>query len=105
MPFDTDPDSVDGMSSHEIFIDNEELRKETSYEASSSLKYDAVPEILASRRALRQKLMVIMKPIVEERITPLVRQQYPDKCTNKAGRACTPCYSLIRRYRPGERRT
>ena len=39
-----------------------------------------------------------MDPILEQRLTPYVRSAYPVACGRGVGRACTPCYSLVRRY-------
>ena len=45
-------------------------------------------------------LQAILGPILEDRITPFVRAAYPEICGNAdVGRGCTPCYSLIRRYK------
>ena len=46
-----------------------------------------------------------MDPLVAERITPFVRARYPQACARSAERACTPCYSLLRRYTTEERTT
>jgi hypothetical protein len=45
------------------------------------------------------------RPILDERITPYVREHFPETCNKDPESACTPCYSLVRRYRPGERRS
>ncbi|KAJ1452135.1 hypothetical protein M885DRAFT_445509 [Pelagophyceae sp. CCMP2097] len=42
-----------------------------------------------------------MDPIVAARVTPFVNARYAAACRG----ACTPCYSLVRRYLPGERRS
>jgi hypothetical protein len=41
----------------------------------------------------------------EEKITPFVQQRYPAACSKGPGRECTPCYSLVRRYRRDERQS
>jgi len=48
-----------------------------------------------------------MDPVLSERITPYIRQRFPDVCGPDVtdDRQCTPCYSLIRRYRSGERQS
>ena len=154
-PFDRDPDSVDGMSSHEMFVFNSDphLRRAdvevevevevepratatasadwgeeplTSVQAMQAggghapatpqqapqqawhmqeMKKDGSAQERALRLPLRAALMRIMGPILDERITPLVRQRYPAVCQKSSARSCTPCYSLVRRYRPGERRS
>ena len=100
--FDDDPDSVDGMASHEIFIDNDELR---SGELTPTLKGDGTREGLKSRQSMREGLKEIMDPILRDRLTPFIRQHFPDLCDSAPGRECMPCYSLVRRYRSGERRS
>ena len=98
-PLDEDPDTVDGMSTQEIFVDNLELRKGNPAKGQFSAR------MMKSRVKLREKLRRITEPILEERITPYVRMHYKDICDQKDGRRCTPCYSLIRRYRQGQRRS
>ena len=91
--FDVDPDSVDGMPTHEIWIESPELYSRTS------LKGDADPRQLAMRRPLRSALAAITTPILQERITPYVRQRLSSECGDErtpASRRCTPCYSFIR---------
>ena len=76
--FDADPDSVDGMVSHEIFVDNDELRAGTLQHRPAANPVpgkDLDAREVAARRPLREKLKLIMKPILEERITAFVRQQ------------------------------
>jgi len=108
LAFDSDPDTVDGMMSHEMFVSNPELRA-GGEGRGGSLKLDADPAHLAARRPLREALEAIMQPILTERITPFVRQQYAANW--KEGTpigdwsTLTPCYSLIRRYKEGERRS
>jgi len=87
LAFDEVPDSVDGMPSYEMFV----FGKETPI--------DVTPE----RRRVRQRLSAIMQNALERRLTPYVRQRYAERCAGD--RACTPCSSLIRRYREGERRS
>eukprot|EP00939_MAST-03C_sp_MAST-3C-sp1_P004971 g4971.t1 len=96
---DQDPDTVDGMATEEIFVDNQELREGRS----SKGKAIENSKTLESRQILRRRLKEIMDPILDERITPFVRARYPDQCDRPGGRKCTPCYSLVRRYRRGQR--
>jgi hypothetical protein len=104
--YDRDPDTADGMPTYEIFIDNPDLSS-TSISASAKVM-DADPEALQRRTPLRQQqLRDLTQPILDEIITPFVRQRYPEICSNHKqdesdeddNRLCTPCYSLIRRYR------
>jgi TPR repeat protein len=102
--FDQDPDSVDAMPTYELFIDSPDLH---SGMAGGGMKVlDSDPTSLAQRRALRKQIMSITKPLLEERITPFVQSRYPEACAGKGHmRNCTPCYSLIRRYKHGERQS
>ena len=95
--FNNEPDTVDALPSHEIFV----------HEGS-----DDVTELLSGddgttkeRVNIRKKLRKIMNPI-EDKITKIVREIYPEVCdrSDKANRKCRPCYSLVRRYAPDERR-
>mmetsp|Transcript_26649 Transcript_26649/g.41803 ORF Transcript_26649/g.41803 Transcript_26649/m.41803 type:complete len:575 (-) Transcript_26649:95-1819(-) len=101
--YDDDPDSVDGMTSHEIFINSPELDHE------QSMKFrDTDPNFLPARRELRQQLNQIMSPYINSVITPMVHARYPEACniTSKGpGRVCTPCYSLVRKYKHGQRQS
>jgi hypothetical protein len=95
--FDADEDSVDGMATHELY-----LERHGSIDAglaANRLKPDADPAVLAERASLREEVAALVQPIVRERITPYVRQHV-------AGCAeCAPCFSLVRRYLPFERRS
>lgn len=87
---DTEPDSVDAMPAYEMYV----------------FPVDKEPdEVQASRASVRTSLRQLMDPIVEERITPFVRQRYPAACAKAAARLCSPCYSLVRRYTREERST
>jgi len=83
------------MSSQEIFLDNDSLRMGKPSKSDPS-------EDMAGRASLRQHIKSILDPVLDDIITPFVRKNYPDICS-EIGRRCTPCYSLIRRYRTGER--
>ena len=96
---DEDPDTVDGMPTYEIFVDSPDL-----YSKHSTTKVrDQDPTFVPDRQALRDKLQSILQPYLQEIITPFVRQRYPKVCHATTHRYCTPCYSLIRRYRHGDR--
>jgi hypothetical protein len=92
VPLDMDPDTVDGMTTQEIFLDNDNLRRGEP----SKGHYDE--DMTAQRTELRQKLRQLLDPILDGKITPYVRKRYAEQCGNdRKGRSCTPCYSLIRR--------
>jgi hypothetical protein len=96
LPLDEDPDSVDGMPTQEIFLDNEGLRRGGFSKGQ--------PEDLPRRKELRASIRQFLDPVLDGKITPYIRQRYSEECGNDVtGKVCTPCYSLIRRYRAGER--
>lgn len=49
---------MDGMSTHEIFVDNDDLRRGSVKE---SMKLDGTAKGLAERRPLREQLQKIMR--------------------------------------------
>ena len=91
---DTDADTVDEMATYELYLTNQNARRR---EPSN---------VAAARAPLRNALNAFLSPIIEERITPFVAQRFA-AAFGAAGSptACTPCFSLVRRYRPSERRT
>ena len=96
--FDTDPDSVDGMPTFEIYTEKPEHEWESRKASAMNVLVpkmgsDPLPESCKT-----------CPHYFTERITPLVRQNFPRACGRGKG-ACTPCYSLIRRYREGERQS
>lgn len=94
---DLDPDSVDGMPTYELVLENK-IKEMPGKKESNKMKQ--------VRSSLRKQLLKITKPLLQHKITPLVRSLYPEVCnTTNPERACTPCYSLIRQYRHGERQT
>ncbi|KAL3915473.1 MAG: hypothetical protein SGILL_005637 [Bacillariaceae sp.] len=94
---DEDPDTVDGMPTYEVFVESPEL-----YSPSNKIR-DSDPNFVPKRKELRAKLQKILQPYLTDIITPFV-QQHVSACQDKEGdRTCTPCYSLIRRYRHGDR--
>ena len=102
--YDDDPDSVDGMTSHEIFVSSPELRDNDK----KSLKFrDSDPKFLPARKELRRQLNHIMSSYIDEVITPMVHARYPTACNTSKGpdRVCTPCYSLVRKYKHGQRQS
>lgn len=86
-------------------MDSPELNNKENQETTKVL--DAKPESIKIRKAIRQKLQAVLQPILKQRITPLVRHLYAEVCGNSTSndRACTPCYSLIRHYRHGQRQS
>ena len=100
--FDTDGDSVDGIASHEMFV-----FQKSGGKRNEAGQIDHDPAGFAARQPLRDALSAVMDPILQTRIDPYVRRRFPAQCGADAPpeRACTPCSSLVRRYRPGERRS
>lgn len=97
---DADPDSVDGMTSQEIFLDNDNLRSN-----QPSKQGGFHQENMEERQELREKLRQLTDPYIDK-ITSLLHEWYgAEKCVKGNGRICTACYSLIRRYRAGERQS
>ena len=90
---------VDGMPTYEMFIDSADLG------ASGGKPLDSNPHTFAQRQPLRQRLKALTQPVLDQVITPFVEQNYPDTCGKGQGRKCTPCYSLVRRYRRNERQS
>ena len=92
------------MTSHEIFVSSPEL-----YGDRQTTKYRDVDErFVPGRKELRAALLDIMQPYIDEVLTPALRALYPETCDRPklgADRACTPCYSLVRRYERGKRQS
>ena len=89
-----DPDSVDGMCSHEIYIESPDLRNKThkiGCNFYSTEKY----------AFMRKNLKSIIDPIIERRVTPYVRKLY--SANSSPERFCTPCYCFIRKYSSNDR--
>ena len=110
VPLDADPDTVDGMPTHEMFIDNLELRQGNPSKSSLDGSKARELAVMESRESIRRRLREIVDPILEERLTPYVRQRYPEICGGADSskheddeRACTPCFSLLRKYHHDER--
>ena len=95
---DDDPDSVDGMTSQEIFLDNDSLRQGQPSKGNPN-------ENMNERRELRAKLRALTDKYSYGILTPFLEKWYGKEKCGKDGRHCTPCYSLIRRYRAGERQS
>jgi len=99
---DNDPDSVDAMVSQEFVLSSTALSR-----GLPSKDFNTVEEEHTGERAyIRQQVRKRLDPILEGIITPFVRSHFPEQCSNKGkGRNCTACYSMIRRYRVGERKS
>ena len=95
---DKDPDSVDGMTSQEIFLDNDNLREGRPSKGGQS-------ENLEERKELRDKLKKLTNKYAYDILMPFLKEWYGTEKCGRTGRNCTPCYSLIRRYRAGERQS
>jgi hypothetical protein len=97
--FDTDPDTVDGMSTHELYLE----RHGGFGEAHLGLltqKPDADSAVRRQREPLRAEAREITRRIVEERITPWIERRYAEQCAPSSvgeARRCTPCFSIVRR--------
>ena len=97
LEFDTDPDSVDGMSTHELYL-----------EASGGVdslthirgKPDGDRSVFESRSLARTALAAITSPIISERVLPFVNSRYASAC---GASGCSVCQSLVRRYIHGQR--
>ena len=122
--FDMDPDSVDGGATHEFYLEKHGVVDNLMETLPG--KPDADPETHAKRLPRRRKLAEIARPIVSERILPFVRSHYvlPPPPTAQAQalgmsghrehvggtsgcgfHGCEVCWSFVRRYREGERRS
>jgi len=113
------PDSVDGYTTQEFYLDNDIIRhsggsdsmeinnkQQNNNNNNNNDGIDVLSEDnIKQRQDLRKKLHIIMDPY-QDKITKVLHSWLPEKCANNikgSGRSCTPCYSLIRRYRAGER--
>eukprot|EP00961_Rhodomonas_salina_P016009 215400-Rhodomonas_salina.1 len=104
---DSDPDTVDGMPTYEVFIESPDLRRPPSGQSLKDV-LEIKPDTREQRVNLRRELKKMMIPALEKVLTPFIRQTFSNVCNStKKGpsRACTPCYSLIRNYRHGSRST
>ena len=88
--FDSRPDSVDQLPTHEYHILIDGLADGTD---------QGQPETKEVHRT-RVRLSKVLKPSIA-RLTRLVNDLFGAICA----RRCTPCTALVRRYRPGERRS
>lgn len=98
---DRDPDSVDNEPTLEYY-----LERSGTFRGITGIKGkpDSQPLTFKARLATREKLAAIARPIMQERILPLVNQRYREACrVNGEGGQCRVCHSLIRKYSQGER--
>lgn len=98
--WDTDPDSIDGMSSFELYLRDNEVSKNGGPKEPNSLKGDADPLELAARRPLREAVNKVLDPIIDDRIIPFVRRRLATVCNASPERACRVCSSVVRKYGP-----
>ena len=98
---DADPDSVDSLATHEIYL---ERSGGAAPIAKIAGKPDADAATFRRRQPLRAALAAITAPIVAERVLPLVNARYARECAvdGVEGR-CRVCHSLARRFHDGER--
>lgn len=82
LPLSTQPDTVDSMATFELY-------------------WLSPKPVHPVQRPVTDRLTALLRPIIDERITPIVNQRYQRQCRG----GCTPCTSLVRRYRPDERRS
>lgn len=104
--YDRDPDSVDGMPTFELFIDGAPVVEVENENDSMSKSLDLDPNSSHRRATLRTQFRNLTQHYIEQVLTPLVRQEYPNFCqSSRPDRLCMPCHSLVRRYRHGERQS
>ncbi len=89
--FDEDEDTVDGMATHEIY-----LQRSGGIDPIQAIpgKPDVDPGVFGSRLALRRSLDEITSPIIRDRILPYVNSAYSEAC-GIAGESCHVCHSLV----------
>jgi len=85
---DRDPDTVDALPTYELFLFSPSL-------GHVPAKHDNDP----ARQQLRNDILALVQPLIQERLTPFVNQQL---CQPQQ-KECFPCYSLIRRYQEVDR--
>ena len=95
--FDEDKDSVDLETTFEFY-----LEKHGSFDTIGGIpgKPDAEQAVLRAREPARAALAALLRPIVRERVAPFVND-YVVACKHR----CHVCFSLVRRYVDGERRS
>ena len=92
--FDGDPDSVDGIKSHEIFVDNDDLRaRDRGEPIRHQWGKDSDPAAFDERRRFRRELSKILDPILAERLTPYVNDSVRQLSTGKTKKHRRRCRS------------
>ena len=91
---DVDNDTADGKPTYEMYL-LPKYNDDGSIHAGGKDEPKAVREARAPARAT---ILKVAEPILIDRITPLVNDMYDD-----CGGKCVPCYSLLRKYKLGER--
>jgi hypothetical protein len=91
---DQDPDSVDGLPTYELFV----------FPTNNKYNDDNIDDP-KRRQQIRKEVQELTEGTVEEILTPFVRHHYPETCQKSRDRLCTPCHSLLQRYRKGERQS
>jgi TPR repeat protein len=99
--------SITGLANANSFVSLCVATSPDLYDNPQSIKYrDIDSKFSPARKALRKKLTDILKPYLDNVITPMVHQRYTSACTSKGrNRYCTPCFSLIRKYKHGQRQS
>ena len=78
--WDTDPDSIDGMTSDEMHLMSDEPSYKEGMAGGNKLKGDIDPVQLAARAPVRRAVSAILDPIVNTSILPFVRRSFPKLC-------------------------
>eukprot|EP00977_Amphora_coffeiformis_P017050 scaffold5478_cov161-Amphora_coffeaeformis.AAC.4 len=105
--WDAEPDTVDAMPTYEIYMDSPAIRKE---QQKTKEKNGPTTDGPSSSSFLRQQFHALTRSHVDI-LTSLVQQHYPDACQSSSSNhrhhhpSCQPCFSLVRRYRQGERQS
>lgn len=97
--FDRDEDTVDSMRTFEFYL---EKSGTAAALATINGKPDRLPRVMAHRKPLRAAVANITRPIIEERLLPWLRTRFPSP---PGGSPLQLCFSFIRRYMDGERKT
>ena len=94
---DEDPDSVDGMCTHQLGVFSDTIDKK------DKLKLGQDPEDKIKRTEIRKKLKELMDPILDNYITPFVHKKYCSSLPPE--KQYKPFYSIIRNYNEQNRIT
>ena len=94
--FDLDLDTVDQAPTYEFY-----LEKNGHFKTIQSIpgKIESFNNQLHKKRLnVREKIAALVRPILQSKMMPLVKDQYRDQCSE-----CEVCWSFVRRYKDGER--